>query len=266
MQSQHRTRYACFYKKPHQNLSGEPSVTRTQTFFELKERFEAIGQKPEKAHCPICTLTVEGVNRYLGALSYEGISDPAEFSKLQASAGFCNRHTQAWQKLNDAVGTAFIYKSVAKLFSEKLNNPPNKDFLDNLFNKRKNAPLAPGRQKREDLQLATCAACTIQEALELRILEEFVNGVKDAKFWAAYHTSKGICQPHLTGALERLPENLKEKVSAFEAEKWQELANELEVFIVKSNFDPNKGQITYEAEVHALKNAVWKSVGSAELN
>ncbi|HEX2915819.1 MAG TPA: DUF6062 family protein [Chloroflexia bacterium] len=254
-------------------------VGQNQTYYEIKERFELAAGQPEKAACPLCQLTRESVARYMGSLSYENVNDPEQRERLRASGGFCNRHSWQWHSHKDALGTAIIYQDVARVFLSKLAEgnlattlSPVRSGLWSFFSGgvtektggsgQNNHELgAPGIEKREELKLARCPACELEDANGQRLVEEFVHGLKEEGFREAYTASKGICLPHLAWAEERMNTTTRQLVLKVEAEKWAEIQNELGQVIEKSNFDHHLGQQKLGPEAYAIYRSLWKASG-----
>jgi hypothetical protein len=253
---------------------------RNQTFYELRERFEKFAYKSDKQACPICQLTIEDVQRYMNLLSYENVTNPAERFKLRDAGGFCNKHTWQWFSLNDALGTALIYGDVTKMVQAKLaakafnQNKPDGNTNGSFWKKLKAANLinnlenvgperndAPGTVRRENLGLKHCPACQIQDATQLRILEEFADGLSDPKFRQAYLTSAGICLPHLAGAQDLLDSESSQFLHQVEIAKWAELQSELDLMVDRLNFDAKRGPQVVGDEKFAVRQVLWKSSG-----
>lgn len=246
---------------------------RNQTFYELKERFEETTRRTDKQLCPICYLTKVAVKRYLDVLSYETVNDPQERAKLTAAGGFCNRHAWQWFSLNDALGTALIYQDVAKLVAAKLEQDEfssqtgvKRSGLRALFGTSDNSSKyemgAPGLERREDLKLERCPACTVENETEQRTLAEFVAGLTEASFRLAYQNSSGMCLPHVAWALDNINEEAAQQfVSKIEAEKWRELASELDEVVDKFNFNAQQGRREFGPEIHAVRRSIWRAAG-----
>lgn len=253
---------------------------KNQTFYELKERFEEAGQKPDRQLCPLCQLTREGVMRYLGSLSYENVNDPQERDKLRAAGGFCNRHSWQWYSLKDALGTAIIYEDVARLFLQKLRqgdpfNTPSRSSGGGLWTvlssvgskepandpNNRHEMGAPGIEKREELRLGHCPACEVELEVGERVVSEYVAGLNEESFRQSYAHSSGICLPHLAWSLEKMPDSARQFVLAVEAEKWADTQKELGEVTEKLNFDHTRGRRELGEERHAIYRAVWKAAG-----
>lgn len=252
---------------------------RNQTFYELRERFEQMAIKSDKQACPICQLTLEGGKRYLNLLSYENVTNPTERAKTRSAGGFCNRHTWQWYKLNDALGTALIYGDVAKVMTDKLQSGEfaqprsegkfwKKLFAQSSSENSSDSTLeranAPGTVRREDLGLARCPACSVEDEVQTRVVEEFADGLTDATFRQAYAASAGICIPHLVSTLEKLTDEKNRRfLQQTEQHKWQELQAELDLVVDRQNFDFHKGAQQHGDEIFAVKRSLWKAAGLA---
>jgi hypothetical protein len=88
------------------DVPGLTEPSRHTVYYELLDACTRGG-------CPICTMALDTVARYLGILIYENVNDPQTRDTVVAARGYCNDHS--WQlraKSGAAFGTALMYRDV----------------------------------------------------------------------------------------------------------------------------------------------------------
>jgi hypothetical protein len=147
-----------------------------------------------KAGCPVCTLGLRAVERYLGGLAYEQVNDPGVRAVLRAAHGFCTRHAWQFADLPHAhLGTAIIYRDIAATLLRGLTRRPLLPWAGPSAAGQADA-LAPRRP---------CPACAVlgeATATALRAVIDYLDG-DDPELQRRYPASGGLCRPHLTAAL-----------------------------------------------------------------
>jgi len=147
-----------------------------------------------EAGCPVCTLGLRAVARYLDGLAYEQVNDPGVRAVLRAAHGFCTRHAWQFADLPHAhLGTAIIYRDIAATLSRGLTRRPLLPLAGWLAMGR-NGALAPRRP---------CPACVVLHEASTTALRVLVGHLDDddQELHQRYAISDGLCRPHLTAAL-----------------------------------------------------------------
>jgi hypothetical protein len=172
--------------------------------------------------CPICTLALRSVARYLDATLYENVNDPRTRDAVVAARGYCNEHSWQLRELPAALGTALMYRDIVRRVAESLAEraprarpsifaPPGAGMLDRL------AALTGGAERgsRDDTAdpHVACPACTVRARYEKVYLGALLDHVADEEMVEALRSGGGLCLVHLdlaiatsrdAGALERL--------------------------------------------------------------
>ncbi len=163
--------------------------------------YEALAQEG----CPVCSLALSAVSRYLDALSYENVNDPRTRADMRAARGFCNRH--AWQfveEIHDGLGTAIIYRDVVATLLLVLHDRRGLSWPQG--RRAAGMRLAGGEPAALAGRLAPereCPACRCLVGSSDRYLGTLLDHLGDAAFRARYEASDGLCAPHLTSGLRR---------------------------------------------------------------
>ncbi len=146
-----------------------------------------------EAGCPVCTLGLRAVARYLDGLAYEQVNDPGVRAVLRAAHGFCSRHAWQFADLPHAhLGTAIIYRDIAATLLHGLTRRRPLPFAGQ--SAASVGALAPRRP---------CPACVVlneASATALRALIGYLNA-DDPECCHRYQASGGLCRPHLAVAL-----------------------------------------------------------------
>ena len=159
--------------------------------------------------CPLCRLSTAIVQRYLDAVIYEYVNDPAMHDQLSRSLGYCNEHT--W-RLPDVSGGAALGVSI--VYRDLLN-----DILQQLGQARYERPrgwFKPGGQRSKSaahLAAASlepqvgCPACAHRDQMEQLALTALVQALAraDPPMQSALQSSTGLCLVHLRRALALAP-------------------------------------------------------------
>lgn len=147
-----------------------------------------------EAGCPVCTLGLRAVERYLDSLAYEQVNDPGVRAVLRDAHGFCTRHAWQFADLPHAhLGTAIIYRDIAATLLRGLTRRPLPPWIGRSAAVQVGV-LVPRR---------TCPACAVlreASAMALCSLIGYLDG-DDPELLRRYPASGGVCRPHLTAAL-----------------------------------------------------------------
>lgn len=236
----------------------------TQTYYELLEMMRHETRTRARHVCPICRLTLDGVDRYLRLLSLENVNDIETRQQLRQAGGFCNRHAYAWLRLNDALGTAIIYEDMLREAGRKLERgdfAPRKG--SSLFGRRLGGS-APN-------PFGPCPACEHEDKVEERVIKEFAEGFgTQPEFREAFAKPKaaGVCLPHFRCVLSALnDESLAGQFAARQRDKLAATQATLREIIDKmdASKNPNPADRVIGEEREALTRAIWQMVGLEDI-
>src|SRR5438876_10683250 len=104
-----RVRSFCALRAGHKGERGMARLTKPSKHTVYYELLDAC----KKGGCPICTMALDTVARYLDIVIYENVNDPQTRDAVVAARGYCNDHS--WQlraKSGAAFGTALMYRDV----------------------------------------------------------------------------------------------------------------------------------------------------------
>lgn len=239
----------------------------SQTYFELVEMMETEVQ-PTAAErtrhaCPVCRLTLAGVDRLLRLLSLENVNDGDTRNSLRQAGGFCNRHSYQWAELHDALGTAIIYEDLLRDAGRRIERGEFAPRRAGLWG-RASAPESP---------FAPCPLCLQQAEIEGRIVAEFAEGW-DAhpRFRQAYSAAgvAGLCLSHYRQAAAPLEGGPAEELGNQQRAKLAATQAHLRVIIEKMDAGRKLEHLTPEErtaaraigeEREALTRAIWQLAG-----
>jgi hypothetical protein len=191
--------------------------------------------------CPICTLLVDGMRKYLFWFLYQNVNDAYSRKRLLESKGFCRMH--AWQlyqierdEWSDSLDAAVLYEDQLRdvmhtLDSLKRARPafkPKKRFFRRLSRSKSISPFLPQRE---------CPACEHQSQMEANQIDSFIESLGETEFLEKYQASKGLCIPHFWMALESTEDdNLKAFLMNVQRIKLERLSFLLRDYIRKHDY------------------------------
>lgn len=243
----------------------------TQTYFEMLEMLQAEVQpgRPGRSRhvCPVCRLTLQGVDRFMQLISLENVTDVDMRLQLRASGGFCNRHSYQWLKLNDALGTAIIYEDLLREAAKRIERGDFQPRRSGLFGR----PAAPGNP------FSPCPVCVHQEEIEIRVANDFAEGFADQpRFREAYAApgAAGLCLSHFRRVVSRLDGAVADEFGKRQQEKFEATRELLRQVIDKMDAGRKLEHVDEAAkkaarsigeEREALTRAVWQMAGLEDI-
>lgn len=178
-----------------------PKTTAPATFsaFDLLDAFAESG-------CPICRLGLRSVDRFLDAMNYDSVNDPAFRKQLNDARGFCNIHAYQWLENAFVLGTAEIYRDVIATIATDLRGlsqhaPGMAARLSSLLGSSDTG----SRPEPVSAATASCPACAHLAETEQVLTRTLVQELQKPEFRERYEHSSGLCRPHLGPALEAAP-------------------------------------------------------------
>ena len=199
-----------------------------------------------KGGCPICTLALEAVVRYLDATIYERVNDPQTRDAVVRARGYCNDH--AWQltELRAGFGAALIYRDVLRHVAEEIERSGAEgldifaeaadggSLLGRLFAAR--SPSDAPEQSVADPHLA-CPACHERGRYELLVLGTLLEHLGEERMAGALRDAVGLCLVHLARVPTASRDNSAiNRLLAIQRECMGELHRELSEFIRKHDY------------------------------
>lgn len=144
--------------------------------------------------CPVCRLTVESVNHYLGGLVYEYVNKVPTHMAVRAARGFCPNH--AWYVLDHVnashLGIAILYEGLVRNMTNDMG------VIKPDSGRRALAQAAKALQPQGD-----CPGCTHRATVEDQLLRNLLEHIDQAEFSAAFEKSAGLCLEHVRQALNQ---------------------------------------------------------------
>ena len=193
--------------------------------------------RPARTGCPICRLSSQAVDRYLGHLLYESVNDLDVRRGIRRSQGFCSHHAWQLQQKGDALGIAIIHQDVIKNIVRALRRrrrpgpgPLSARWLRSLlpgavseFAQRLAKELAPRGE---------CPACRQRVEVEDAYLQTLLQHAADPELLALWRDSDGVCWPHFQRALQLVQDEAALRVlTDMELAHFGRLCDELGEFI-----------------------------------
>lgn len=212
------------------------------------QQLQAIIVKPG---CPVCGLVQEAVNTYLDTLLWESSTDFNFYHMLDASLGFCGRHSRqlltfGGQRLAAAVVERASLLAALRRLPELAAAPETARGRFRLGQPRVKSGAQPARSSLP-AAIRPCPACvreTTEEArgigVLLKHLDEFSGPLLDAG---------GLCLPHFTQAVQAADAPKRATLLAIQRQGWTELSGHLEEFIRKHMAHHHTDPITDQARL-----------------
>jgi hypothetical protein len=165
------------------------AAPRDATTFEVRDALAQPG-------CPICSLVLRSVGRFLESLAYERVNDVEMRADLRAARGFCNPHAYRWlREARNVLGTALIYRDLINAAVRDLEAAADRS-RPGLFDRLMGRGSDPARP-------AICPACRAQQDAEERYLGALSELLSHADEAHALAASDGLCATHLEAAIRR---------------------------------------------------------------
>jgi len=179
--------------------------------------------------CILCELESGYLYRYFENMFYESVNDYGLRQKLTKSRGFCSRHINTLLSVQDALGTAILYKDQLSIFCR---------FLDKIrhYNFKSLHSMLDDEMKSRNL----CPACVSQRQFRRDKIETFLEWLDDNELKQAFEASAGFCREHLFAVLEQNDdENIRKYLIDIHLGKYEQLLLEVEEFIRKNDYQFN---------------------------
>lgn len=200
----------------------------------------------KKGGCPICTLALQLVARYLDTTIYENVNNPSNRDAVVRARGYCNDH--AWQltEMHAGFGAALMYRDVLRHVAEELERPgaeglaifgeaPDGGSLLGRFLAAGSPPAAREHSVADPHR--DCPACHERDRHELIFLGTLLEHLGDEAMAGALRAAGGLCFVHL----DRVPAASRDNAAitrllAIQRECLGALHEELSEFIRKHDY------------------------------
>jgi Family of unknown function (DUF6062) len=224
-------------------VPGLTEPSRHTVYFELLDACRRGG-------CPICTMTLDTVARYLDILIYENVNDPQTRDAVVAAGGYCNDHS--WQlraTSGAAFGTALMYRDVLQHVVEEIGRRSDGAHRGLFATGRDEGGLlkrlagligsSEGNGKDRgisDPHLA-CPVCRVRERYERIYLGVLFDHLGAEEVTRAVQSAGGLCLVHLDQA-RTTTRNMRtlERLWKLQSACMQSLLEELNEFIRKHDY------------------------------
>ena len=192
----------------------------------------------DQAHCPLCRLLARGADRYIDAMLWAMVNDPASREVVRASRGFCHPHAWMFIRGGAALGVTIVMDSVIrKLMEVMAANPLDQAAPLQQLRRALRLPQAEGPTKlADDLGPQTpCPICTSLNPLEEGYASMLLENMLGPKpLLEPFRQSDGLCLPHLQYVLKiATPGEPLQALLDAQQSIWGRLQGELAEFIRK---------------------------------
>lgn len=213
------------------------SVYRTpMRYFDLLEAFTQPG-------CALCRLLLRGVEQFVDSLLYEYTNSDEMRAAFASSKGVCSEHGHLlrYNKQGNVLAIAKLYQFVLDDVLGTLDatvgeaEPPS--LFDRLLGSStprvNNAHLADQLEPKN-----TCIVCDVMMTYEKDFIEIIRRYAGEERFQDAFRGSDGMCLPHFRQIVRALT-SLSDAQAVISIQKaiWQELRDDLALFIEKQNYE-----------------------------
>jgi hypothetical protein len=214
-----------------------------------------------KPGCPICALREAAVETYLDTLLWESSTDFNLYDMLDASLGFCGRHSRQLLTFGGQRLAAAVVER-ASLLAAIRRLPQIATASEGLSSGRRSVRQLWARSKEPPAQstlsphLAPCPACVRQSAEDVRVLEVLLRHLDE--FAVPLQKAGGLCLPHFSQITHLANATQRATLLRIQQQVWDDLAQNLEEFIRKQmdhhHQDPisEPGRLALERTIAAL--------------
>jgi hypothetical protein len=188
------------------DVPGLTKPSKHTAYYELLDACKTGG-------CPICTMALHTVARYLDIVIYENVNDQQTRDAVVAARGYCNNHS--WQlraKSGTAFGTALMYRDVLQHVAEEIGRQPAGGYFDIFTAGRNEGGLldrlakwtgsaeAGGKGRDVADPHRACPACRVRERYERIYVGVLLDHLGEEEFRRALQGAGGLCLVHLDRA------------------------------------------------------------------
>jgi len=215
--------------------------------------YELLKQLAQPA-CPICALAARRTHAFLERYLEEGVVHEDTWDNLVAAGAWCGRHAREIEGFDDGLAVSLFYGHMLKLKMAALS--AGQPLLPQTPGQAA-TPGFVGRLRGEAAQIQ-CPACSIEQETERTQAHLVAKALEESEAVAAMQSHPGFCLSHVDLVLERATEALKPAFVAQQNTKLKALAEELELFVRRSEHGATE---PIGAERDAWKRALQRYYG-----
>jgi hypothetical protein len=204
--------------------------------------------------CPICALAARRTHAFLERYLEEGVVHEDTWDRLAAAGGWCGRHAREIESFDDGLAVALFYGHLLK--KKQVALAAGQALLPQVPGEA-SAPGLMARLGGAEAQLR-CTACDIEEETERTQAHLVAKALGESEAVAAMQAHPGFCLHHVDLVSARTAETHKAAFIAQQGAKLKELADELELFVRRSEHNATEPLGT---ERNAWKRALRRYYG-----
>ncbi len=151
--------------------------------------------------CPMCTVTLESMNRVMDGWNYEGFTDVEHRHELIRSRGFCPLHTWQLAQRNNTFQLALIYREILTDVLPKMGDAQDgrhsrgEQWMKWFSKQAAPAEIVPDYDR--------CPFCRRRTDIEERITTVLLNLLVSEEVRTQLSQSTGLCLPHFARVFAR---------------------------------------------------------------
>jgi hypothetical protein len=177
---------------------GSKTVSRSRDADSLRA---AMGREG----CPVCTVVLESIERYMDTWQYEGFTDVEQRHQLIVSRGFCPLHTWQLAQRHNALQLALVYREVLTDLLADLEADQKKSRTARERKSGSDSPWSSLRRRRGSPAKTmpagqNCPLCRVRADAEQRLLETLLEQLQVEEVRALLSQSTGLCLLHFNQA------------------------------------------------------------------
>ncbi len=154
--------------------------------------------------CPVCTVVLESIERYMDTWQYEGFTDVEQRHQLIVSRGFCPLHTWQLAQRHNALQLALVYREVLTDLLADLEADQKKLRTARDRKSERDSPWSNWRRRGSTAKTLpagqTCPLCRVRADAEQRLLETLLEQLQVEEVRALLSQSTGLCLLHFNQA------------------------------------------------------------------
>jgi Family of unknown function (DUF6062) len=196
----------------------------------------ALGQRI----CPICLILQNKTNELLCKLQFEAVHKQGVNALVLSAGGYCHFHFWYLEKLVSPVTNAQFLQDLLKKIEKECIEDSSGDAADSFSDE------------------SHCPVCSSCREWEQKLLISFTRKMPENDFCARYESLRGLCLPHLSKVLKKLPDKEQRTFLAKSSHHQMDvLLQELSLLVTKwQNKDRSPGR-----ESDSAYRAIGKLVG-----
>lgn len=186
--------------------------------------------------CAICALNDRDERRYIDTMFYDQVTNVTWRAQIRDARGFCAAHTtRILAEGRSALGVALIADDLLKTVSAALGSAPRT--RSSAWSRLHHAVAAGTRVVSAVRSIRACPLCLHLRQQTPVHVGSLLQDLASEAGRGAYTVSPGLCVPHLIGVLDSgdPPAGIPFLIE-HQQRRWQQLGDELQEFIRKSDY------------------------------